>query len=45
MLGDVGGADASPAGTVTLVDLRVTLVFAVAGVLGFRVGFAESFVG
>lgn len=45
VLRDVGGADASPAGTVTLVDLRIALVAAIALVLSLSVLGTESFVG
>lgn len=45
VLGDVGGADAAPASTVTLVDSRVTLVLAVVFVCLFGVDLAEPFAG
>lgn len=45
MGGDVGSADASPASTVTLVDLRIALVAAIALVLSLSVLGTESFVG
>ena len=45
MLGNICGANLTPAPAVTLVDLRVTLVLAVAGVLSLSVVGTEAFVG
>lgn len=42
---DVGVTDFAPAGTVTAVDLRITLPLAVAFVLGLRMLLAEAVVG